>query len=65
MKYRVRERTQGGGTKLYDVQWKHGDFFSFLNHWSTRYVATGLDIVILQRDNNKDGKPIAPGIRKD
>jgi hypothetical protein len=41
MKYRVRERVQGDGTKLYDVQYKTGGFFSFLNHWETRYDSGG------------------------
>ena len=92
MKYRVRERVQGDGTKLYDVQWKDDCIFGFLSEWrsvyergglmvnrnpktlndclqqiaafqqedrdkaikSTRYVATGLDIIIHPQDNDKD-----------
>jgi hypothetical protein len=100
MKYRIRERIQGDGTKLYDVQWKYGGFLSFLQSWensyergglsrnrapktltdcmelvaqfqqedrdteikSTRYIGEGLAFIIYPRDNEKDKKPISPGI---
>lgn len=42
MKYRIRERVQGDGTKLYDIQWKHGGFWSFLQSWETSYDRAGL-----------------------
>lgn len=98
MKYRVRERVQGDGTKLYDVQQKAEGFWSFIENWeniycrfglgssspktlhdclaliarfqqedrdkaikSTRYIASGLDIITYPQDNDKGKKPVAPG----